>query len=191
MHLSTRKLCNKVPQQTPHAIRAIAHQVRSSLVHHPRFNNIILPIAELLDFLRDRGQIEFVLVEDHELPNEYAVSFPNGDETSSKPIIKCRESVYEAALDGVPRDKFTLAHELGHVLLHYNTNPAFAQAQTPSNHHYTEDAEWQANTFASELLVDSRELYDVNSPRDIEKKFGISFEAAGYVHTRYRKEGLL
>ncbi|WP_431193039.1 ImmA/IrrE family metallo-endopeptidase [Vibrio vulnificus] len=78
-----------------------------------------------------------------------------------------------------------------HVLLHRNTNPAFARAQTQSNHHYTEDAEWQANTFASEFLVDSRQLHGINSPRDIEQRFGISFESAGYVYNRYKQEGIL
>ncbi|WP_037471140.1 ImmA/IrrE family metallo-endopeptidase [Shewanella waksmanii] len=191
MHQKNRKLCNKVPKQSTHEIRTIAHQVRNKLVHHKRFGQIILPIAELLDYLRDKGEIEFILVEDYELKSEYAVSLPNGNSATNKPIIKCRESVYHAALNGSPRDKFTLAHELGHVLLHRNTDPAFARAQTPSNHHYTEDAEWQANTFASELLVDSRQLEGVYSPRDIEQKFGISFESAGYVHYRYKQEGIL
>lgn len=191
MHHKSRKLCNKVPKQSTQDIRAIAHQVRDKLVHHKRFGRIVLPIAELLDFLRDKGEIEFILVEDNELMHEYAVSFPNGDDSTDKPIIKCRQKVYHAALDGSPRDKFTLAHELGHVLLHRNTNPAFARAQTPSNHHYTEDAEWQANTFASEFLVDSRKLDDVNTPKCIEQKFGISFESAGYVYNRYKQEGIL
>ncbi|MGR6860797.1 ImmA/IrrE family metallo-endopeptidase [Aliivibrio salmonicida] len=155
------------------------------LLVNSRFSNTQLPIAELLDYLRDSGQIEFEVLEDNKLPNEYAVSSPN------EKIIRCRESVYERALNGSARDKFTLAHELGHVLMHQNTNPEFARSQSDSNHHYTEDAEWQANTFSSEFLVDSRQLEGINSPRDIEKRFGISFESAGYVYDRYSKEGLL
>lgn len=184
MHRKTRKLCNKVSKRTVQETRALAHQMRDLLLHS-RFNCIQLPIAELLDYLRDTGQIEFVLVEDHELPNEYAVSSPN------QKIIRCRESVYEKALNGSAHDKFTLAHELGHILMHQNTNPEFARSQSASSHHYTEDAEWQANTFASELLVDSRQLEGINSPRDIKMRFGVSFESAGYVYERYRKEGLL
>ena len=184
MNLRTRKLCNKVSKQTVQEIRALAHQMRD-LLAQSRFNSTQVPIAELLDYLRDSGQIEFILLEDHELPSEYAVSSPN------QKIIRCRESVYERALDGNARDKFTLAHELGHTLMHQNTNPEFARSQLDSGHHYTEDAEWQANTYASELLVDSRQLEGINSPRDIEKRFGVSFESAGYIYDRYRKEGLL
>ncbi|EOD5329024.1 ImmA/IrrE family metallo-endopeptidase [Vibrio parahaemolyticus] len=184
MHQKTRKLCNKVSQRSTQEIRALAHQMRDLLVQS-RFNRLHLPIAELLDHLRDTGQIEFIPLEDHELPNEYALSSPN------QMMIKCRESVYHGALAGKPRDKFTLAHELGHILMHQNTNPEFARSQTASFHHFTEDAEWQANTFASELLVDSRNLDGVSSPRDIEVKFGISFEAANIVYNRYRNEGLL
>lgn len=184
MHQKTRKLCNKVSARSTQEIRALAHQMRDLLVHS-RFNKIPLPIAELLDYLRDSGQIEFIPLEDHELPNEYAVSSPN------EMMIKCRESVYDGALRGVPRDRFTLAHELGHVLMHQNTNPLFARSQNVSFHHFIEDAEWQANTFASELLVDSRSLDGVCSPRDIEQRFEVSFEVATILHRRYLNEGIL
>ncbi|MBO2631464.1 MULTISPECIES: ImmA/IrrE family metallo-endopeptidase [Shewanella] len=180
-----RKLCNKVPRLEIAEIRQLAHGVRDILSSFPRFNKTEVPIAELLDRLRDTGQIEFQLVEQHELPNEYAVSYPD------KKCIKCRETVYNNALAGQARDRFTLAHELGHILLHQNINPMFARSQSVSFHHFTEDAEWQANAFASEFLVDSRMVESSMTPRDISKLFGVSFEAAGYIYDRFKKENLI
>jgi len=155
------------------------------MLKNTRFDMPKLPIASILDHLRDSGQIEFVIVEDKELPHEYAVSTPR-DRT-----IIVRESVYHNAINGIPRDCFTLAHELGHLLLHTDTNPTYARSQTPSNHHFTEDAEWQANTFASELLVDCRLTSGMKNPREIAEVFGVSMEAAGYVYERYKKSGVL
>ncbi len=185
MHPKHRKLCNKVSKLLIKDIRSLAHKVRDALANAERFNSWELPIAELLDHLRDKGEIEFMIVEDHELPSEYAISCPD------QMLIKCRESVYNGALSGNPRHAFTLAHELGHILLHQKTNPVFARSQLPSLHHYTEDAEWQANTFASELLADCRELQSLKTPRCIEHRFGISFEVAGYVYDRYKKAGFM
>lgn len=180
-----RKLCNKVPRLTDTSIRAVAHQVRDILSSSERFNTDKLCIVGVLDQLRDKGAIEFMIVPDSELKNEYAVTCPK------EKVIVVRESVYDRACAGVPRDNFTLAHELGHLLLHTDTDPMYAQSQSPSFHHYTEDAEWQANTFASELLVDCRRLQDVNNPKDIEVKFGVSFETAGYVYDRFSREDLI
>lgn len=180
-----RKLCNKVPVLHVGQIRDVAHQVRDILSSSERFNKDKLNIAGVLDHLRDKGAIEFHIVEDHELKNEYAVTVPK------ERIVIVRQSVYDNASVGIPRDCFTLAHELGHLLLHTNVDSVYAFSQSPSFHHYTQDAEWQANTFASELLVDSRLLSNVNNPRDIEKKFGVSFETAGYVYDRFSRESLL
>lgn len=184
MQQKQRKLCNKVSQLSVETIREVSHHMRD-LLTNTRFDSPKLNIAGILDHLRDSGQIEFEIVEDDQLQNEYAVSVPN------ERLIKVRQTVYHNAINGVPRDCFTLAHELGHVILHRDTNPVYARSQSTSYHHFTEDAEWQANTFASELLVDSRKLENIRSPRDIVNVFGIGIESAGYVYERYRKSGIL
>ncbi len=185
MGLKERKLCNKVYRLCEAEIRDVAILFRTLLASSTKFNTDKLDIAGVLDHLRDKGAIEFIILEDNELPNEYAVSVPK------EKSIFVRQSVYHNACDGVPRDTFTLAHELGHLLLHADTNPTYAHSQSTSLHHYQEDAEWQANTFASELLVDSRNLKGIKNPKDLEIRFGISFETACYVYERYKKEDLL
>ena len=59
------------------------------------------------------------------------------------PIIHINDSIsYEKQL-------FTIAHELGHAVLHPNENTAFLKANTLYS---TEKIEVEANTFAIELL---------------------------------------
>ncbi|MCL1914983.1 MAG: ImmA/IrrE family metallo-endopeptidase [Eubacteriaceae bacterium] len=86
----------------------------------------------------------FEVVECHELPHDYAETLPQQN------LIRVREDVYHNAIKGDGRARFTLAHELGHLLMH--SNGVIALARNESIHKYM-DPEWQANTFAGELLV--------------------------------------
>ena len=68
--------------------------------------------------------------------------------------MKIREDVYERATMGVPRDIFTIAHEIGHALLHDDIEE-IALARNDENIKAYENPEWQANTFAGELIAPS------------------------------------
>lgn len=75
----------------------------------------------------------------------YARAYPN----EKKIVIS--ESVYDGAFAGNHRDRFTIAHEIGHLLLHHDANISFARGNDKIQPY--EDPEWQANTFAGEVLV--------------------------------------
>jgi Zn-dependent peptidase ImmA (M78 family) len=66
-----------------------------------------------------------------------------------KHTIKIREDVYEGAVDGNGRDRFTLAHEVGHLLIHSGQNIKLARGKIKTY----EDPEWQADAFGGELLI--------------------------------------
>ena len=87
----------------------------------------------------------FEYVDSQELePNTYAYYDP------AENTIRVAEDVYVRASNDVGRDRFTLAHEVGHYMLHRNgITFSRATAKTPI---YC-DPEWQANTFASALLI--------------------------------------
>ncbi|MEN0578415.1 ImmA/IrrE family metallo-endopeptidase [Phytobacter palmae] len=125
-----------------------------------------------LEKLHDAEVIVLEIVENEELPNEYAITIP------SQRIIKLRTDTYNTAFKGEPRSRFTVAHELGHLLLHANTVPQFAFSQAPSNHPYTEDVEWQANEFAGWLLVDPSCTDLLKTPRACSIGFGVSLDTA-------------
>lgn len=114
-------------------------------------------------------EFELVVVENFELPGAYAKACPD------KHIIVVRESVYEGACNGVEKDRFTLCHELGHYILHGSDNVAFAREE--KTHQYFEDVEWQANTFAGEVLV-SEDIVRIKSVSEIMKLCGVSYSVA-------------
>lgn len=85
------------------------------------------------------------------------------------------------------RRRFTIAHELGHFELHRHKSDVFVDAFLRSEHSAqgTDPDEIEANSFAAELLMPQRMLYDevARSPIDaldedavrwIAAKFGVS-----------------
>ena len=60
--------------------------------------------------------MDYEYVEDSQLPNKYAETDP------LRKIIIIKESVCIRAANGSVRDRFTLAHELGHIVLHSLNN---------------------------------------------------------------------
>lgn len=104
-----------------------------------------------------------------ELPeNAYAYYDP------SENVIRVLCSVYENACNNVGRDRFTIAHEIGHYFLH---RYGFSFARTEGNVPAYRDPEWQANTFASFLLI-PREQTKCMDVEKISQMCGVSNQAA-------------
>lgn len=91
--------------------------------------------------------------------------------------IILREDVYDNTINGRGRDRFTVAHELAHYLLHLSCNIGLARADGEIKPY--EDPEWQANAFAAELLMPANLIADM-SANLIQTKCGVSFSAASY-----------
>lgn len=160
-----RKLGTKVSPRSKESIRQIAQRVRDELdLNRPR-----IAIVALLETLQALGEIELEIIEDNEFSsNEEAIAYPDQN------LIQIKNSIYESASDGCGHCIFTLAHELGHLLLHRNQKPSFARGQ----HKIYEDSEWQADTFASEFLMDVRYIGEEDSSNDIAERFGVTLHAA-------------
>lgn len=122
--------------------------------------------------------------------------------------ILASESIYHRLENQHPRAGYFVAHELGHCVLH--TDQLVRLAQMPTNqqaafhrgrrgHRPFEDTEWQANAFASALLMPARgiaaleQTYGRLTDSLIADQFGVSLEAAGYRLDLYnsKKEDLL
>lgn len=125
-------------------------------------------IVQLFESLLPAIGFEYEIVEDKELKNNYAETDLNRD------IIRVRESVYIGATEGNYRDRFTIAHEIGHAILHKNRT--FLCREDENLKPY-EDPEWQANTFAGELLVPSSMILN-QSIQKISKTYEVSREVA-------------
>ena len=132
-------------------------------------NEIYFPVIPFLEVILPTidPNFEFHIVTGEELPNKYAVAYPEEN------LIKIREDVYERAINGVPRDRFTIAHEIGHLILHTDNRIALARDMDMVNIPSYRDPEWQANTFAGELLVPYELTMDM-SLKEIEINCGVS-----------------
>jgi len=109
--------------------------------------------------------------------------------------ILASELTYLRLEQGHPRAAYFVAHELGHCVLH--TDQLVRLAQMPTNqqaafhrgrtdHKPYEDTEWQANAFASALLMPAAGLVSLEdeglelSPLFVARRFRVSREAASY-----------
>lgn len=118
-------------------------------------------------------------VKSSELPtNTYAYYDP------VRNIMKIDEKVYERASNGNPRDKFTIAHEIGHYFL--VDQIAFTRSETGSVPAYM-NPEWQANVFAGELLIPSNEIKGL-SVEEIVKIYKVSHQAAEIAYTNVNRQ---
>lgn len=120
---------------------------------------------------------EIVADNDPELKGKWAVTIPH------KRTIKVKESVYDNACRGDKQSRFTIAHELVHLFLHHKFDEAFARENTYGEVETWRDSEWQADTYAAELLM-PKGLVDDLSVEEICEKCGVSSSAA---ETRKRK----
>ena len=94
-------------------------------------------------------------------------------------VVYVKESVFiDACSHRNSRGAYTLAHELGHFILHYllggfSLARSVRTVQPPA---YA-STEWQANSFAAEFLM-PYEACKTMSARAIAKRFNVSFSAA-------------
>ncbi len=104
-------------------------------------------------------------------------------------LLRIREDVYERAIRGVPRDRFTLAHEFAHAVLHTDTR--LHRQHVSSRPVAYCCPEWQANTFAGELLVPFNLYNQIGDPADACTVFGVSSVVIDKQVKAWTREGLL
>jgi hypothetical protein len=106
----------------------------------------------------------------------------DGSTTFGKGVvtISVKESVRDAAIMGDGRSRNTLAHELGHAVMH--SGPEMFRRMsgniTPRYIKPYESAEHQAKVFAPAFLINDALAATLNSPEELSIEFGISLESA-------------
>lgn len=151
-----------------HFIRYFTNHIRKTF----KLKSPYFPIVEFIEMyasIDDDFNYEIVPVEKL---NEYALTIP------TEKLIKIREDVYIDAVNGIPRHRYTLAHELGHVFLHTPERILLARAPSPNDIPYAERPEWQANTFAGELLAPADMVNTFYDEAAIAETFGVSLAVA-------------
>lgn len=147
-------------------LREIANLIRKAFgLRDVKF----FPVVELLEFGLQSiyNDFNYEIIEVQKLQNKYAVTYP------AKNLIKIREDVYYGAASGNGRDRFTIAHEIGHFILHKPENVALARSEIVEKIPKYKDPEWQANTFAGELLAPPHIIQGL-TVHEIVRKCGVS-----------------
>lgn len=140
-----------------------------------------LEAAEYVDIVRlmeyvfpeafKRYNFSFEVLTKEELGRNHGLTDPR----SGKIFI--REDVYEGACRGNGRDRLTIAHELGHFLLHDGITLGLARVGVDESIPTYCDPEWQASAFAGEFLMD-HDIIKSMSPEEVANRCGVSYQAA-------------
>ncbi|MDU7823411.1 MAG: ImmA/IrrE family metallo-endopeptidase [Veillonella sp.] len=137
--------------------------------------NAPIDIVKVFEYILTQIGVEFEIVPKHEMGAKHGETIP------SENRIRIREDVYERACYGHGRDRLTMAHELGHLLLHRVETITFAREDGDIPPY--KDPEWQANAFAGELLAPYEYIKDM-SIIDIASHYGITEKAASIQRRR-------
>ena len=154
-------------------IRKYTYFIRSIL----KCNTVLMfPVVRFLEILPSFiGDKDFcyIVVSDSDLPFNIHAEFDLEEN-----CIRIKESVYEGACNGVGRDRMTIVHEIGHVLLlKYNGLKLYRSFDHDIPIYC--DPEWQAKCFAGELLIPAHLIQDLTI-EEISKECGVSPQAAAY-----------
>lgn len=92
-----------------------------------------------------------------------------------EPRITLSASTYAALQTSDPRARMTVAHELGHLLMH-TRQPVYHYSSRARDCHV--DPEWQATYFAAALLMPADAFRKMRTVKQARKAFGVSRAAA-------------
>lgn len=137
---------------------------------------LYFPIVRFIEWCLPQLELECEILTVSEMCDTYGLT------NTKKNTLLIREDVYLGAIAGNPRDRFTLCHELGHFLLHTPDRVSFARGEIPAYR----NPEWQANTFAGELMAPYN-LTCCMSVEEIMSKCGMSRQAAEIQYKSFRK----
>jgi len=163
------QFCFEVPPRSRKSIMEAADGVRSAL----RITNPKFPILQVVELMLPKvmPEFSFEVKEADEMGDNHGLTHPESNE------MWIRSDVYDGACQGNGRDRFTIAHELGHLLLH--NLPGMARKMKPaSSIKAYVNSEWQANTFAGALLIPTNIAVDSRDPYEIAEVCGVSVDAA-------------
>ena len=167
----------EVPPLKISNIRDVTETIRSaSSLNHAAKYPVLSLLEHWMHLVFDGYDWE---VREHLPNNQEACCYPDGcPDNPNGPLIILREDVYDAACSGNGRARFTVAHEIGHVFLHKDVPSVHNRMRKGADLQAYENSEWQANTFAGELLMPKSSFAGKCSLDEYCEEMGVSREAA-------------
>ena len=159
----------EVPPHSRRDFRLLAKAVRRKF-DIPETNPF--PVVEFLEFALPTlyDHFQYQVLERRVMGENHGMTYPDQHK------ILIREDVYEGAVDGKGRDRFTVAHEISHQLIHEGVPLAMARRNAGKLELYR-NSEWQADCMAGELLMPFSEIKTMAAD-DIMRTYGVSSAAA-------------
>lgn len=157
-------------------IRQIALKLRKLIGYE---NKLYFPIIHFIEWVMANPEsgMDFEILTKEEMQNLYGMT------NTGSNVMTIREDVYNSVVEGNPRDRFTLSHELGHYLLHQPENISYARAGGIPAYR---NPEWQANVFAAELMAPCNLVKNM-SVDEIAEQCGMSKQAATIQYNECQK----
>lgn len=169
------------PPTSRNALRRLAYRVRRVFTEDDAHPFPIVPTLELALPMLDEDFI-FEVVDLKEMGEAHGETLPE------VPAIRIRLDVYQGAVEGRGRDRMTLAHELGHLLLHRG-QPLQRVLPGQKLKPYR-DPEWQADVFAAELLMPYTLASLVTEASELQGLCDVSARAAEVQFSVWQRDGL-
>lgn len=161
----------EVPPMSWNQIEQYALKLRTDLgLRDVPFFDVIGFLERVLDNTLSFVRLE--IEEDRQMPTAEGLTDPRGE------FIRLRVSVYRGAYNNRPRDRWTVAHELGHLFLHSRRTMKRLSQQERKSVPAFKSAEAQANCFAAGLLIPAHLVPATMQVEEIMLQFGVSREAA-------------
>ena len=159
-------------------LRASALRLRARLGLEKK---LYFPVIQFLEWVLPIMDHAFVL----EVLSKATMGNCHGQACPEKHTIFIREDVYYGAIANNGRDRFTIAHEIGHYSIHKPGHVRYARMESGVRVAAYQNPEWQANTFAAELLM-PYDLIRGMSIDAIARECAVSHQAATIqvAHTR-------
>lgn len=129
-------------------IRSITQSIRKAFGFEDLMYFPIVEMLETMPTLFAENGFHFEIVPDAELPDSV-----QGDTDVNNHYMRVKESVYDGACAGNGRDRYSIAHEIGHYMLLSVAGVSFQRNIANKQVRAYEDPEWQAECFAGELLM--------------------------------------
>jgi ribosomal protein S27E len=181
----------RVTRRSKRECRDIAARTKTFYVKERRWPVNIRKILNSgkIQTLRGERALVYDVVDDHLLGDKDATT----ELVNGVVKITAKRSVDQKA-DWGGRARMTLAHELGHGVMHASEgvvdNRVSGTGGTTelSKTRASESAEHQAKVFASAFLIDDERALELESPEDISMEFLVSFEAAEICYERLQAQ---
>ncbi len=139
---------------------------------------MFFPIVEFMELVLPQlvEGFYYEICSKEKMPNKCGETFP------AKNKICIREDIYEKAVNNDPFARFSIAHEIGHLLLHDVGSISLCRLEHGEKLKSFEDPEWQADCFGGEFLM-YYPLIKGLTPSEISEQCGVTKRAASVQHS--------